>query len=138
MTKHLLRLLALAVGIVLMAGTSPAQDQVQIIRAEFGLGNQWADVTAQVLSLVRGQGLNFRADVANLRADPVPNQRKILRLKVRNSRGQIQDLTYPEKSIVQLYVTNGPARHRMADRLRVEGMGQACRLLARNMDTVPE
>jgi hypothetical protein len=106
MRRHL-QLLALAVGIVLMAGTSPAQDQVQIIRAEFGLGNQWADVTAQVQSLVSGQGLNFRVDVDHLQVDPVPNQRKILRLKVRNSRGEIQDLTYPEKSIVRLYVASG-------------------------------
>jgi len=107
MRRHLLQLLALAVGIVIVAGTSPAQDQVQIIRARFGLGNQWADVTAQVQSLVSGQGLNFRVDVDHLRVDPVPNQRKILRLKVRNSRGQIQDLTYPEKSIVRLYVASG-------------------------------
>jgi hypothetical protein len=107
MRRHLLKHLALAVGIVLVAGTTLAQDQVQIIRAQFGLGNQWVDVTSRVQSLVSGQGLNFRVDVDNLRVDPVPNQRKILRLKVRNSRGQIQDLTYPEKSVVKLYVTNG-------------------------------
>src|SRR5580692_1677026 len=99
MRKHFLQLLALAVGMLLFAGASLAQDQVQIIRAEFGLGNQWVDVTGRVQSLVSGQGLNFRVDVDHLQVDPVPNQRKILRLKVRNSRGEIQDLTYPEKSI---------------------------------------
>jgi len=106
MRKHFLRLLALVVGILLFAGASLGQDQVQIIRAEFGLGNQWADVTERVRALVHGEGLNFRVDVDHLQVDPVPNQRKILRLKVRNSRGQIQDLTYPEKSIVRLYVAN--------------------------------
>jgi hypothetical protein len=107
MKRHFLQLFALVVGILLSAGASLAQDQVQIIRAQFGVGNQWADVTARVQSLVRGQGLNFRVDVNTLRVDPAPNQVKILRLKVRNSRGQIQDLTYTEKSVVQLYVSNG-------------------------------
>jgi len=107
MRNLFLRLLALAGGILLFAGASLAQDQVQIIRAEFGLGNQWVDVTERVRALVHGEGLNFRVDVDHLQVDPAPNQKKILRLKVRNSRGQIQDLTYPEKSVVRLYVANG-------------------------------
>src|ERR1700681_1212422 len=107
MRNLFLRVLALAGGILLFAGASLAQDQVQIIRAEFGLGNQWVDVTERVRALVHGEGLNFRVDVDHLQVDPAPNQKKILRLKVRNSRGQIQDLTYPEKSVVRLYVTSG-------------------------------
>jgi len=110
MNRSFSKLLPLAVGMLVLATLSQAQDQVQIIRAEFGLGNQWVDVTGRVQSLVSGQGLDFRVDVDHLQVDPVPNQRKILRLKVRNSRGQIQDLTYPEKSIVRLYVTSGYAQ----------------------------
>lgn len=84
-----------------------AQDQVQIIRAEFGAGNQWADVTSRVLALVHGEGLNFRVDVDNLLVDPAPHDRKILRLQVRDSSGRIRNLEYPEKSIVRLYVNQG-------------------------------
>ncbi len=107
MNRSFLKLLPLAVGMLVLAAVSQDQDRVHIIRAEFGLGNQWVDVTERVRALVRGEGLNFRVDVDNLLVDPVPNQRKILRLKVLNSHGQIQDLTYPEKSVVRLYIANG-------------------------------
>ncbi len=80
------------------------QDQVQIIHADYGADGAWVDVTAQVQSLVHGEGLNFRVDQDNLRTDPAPHRKKTLRLQVRNSRGQVQTLMYREKTVVRLYV----------------------------------
>jgi hypothetical protein len=102
-----LSLLVAASSILVSAQGRASEEQVQILRAQFGAGNQWVDVTSRVQALVKGEGLNFRADTDNLLVDPAPGQPKILRLQVRDVRGAVRELSYPEKTVVRLYVGNG-------------------------------
>jgi hypothetical protein len=139
--------------LILLAASSAAQDRWQIVRAEYGAGQQWADVTARVLSLVRGDALDFRVDNDTLGQDPAPDRRKGLRLQVRDSRGQIRQLSFSEKDSVHLAIANsyggpGPgygyqqglqitsaqygAEYRMTDvTSRIAGMVQGDRLSLR-------
>ncbi len=92
--------------LLLLAVSSVAQDRWQIVRAEYGAGHRWTDVTARVQSLVRGDVLDFRVNNDTLGLDPVPNHRKSLRLQVRDLRGQIRQLNFGENDSVHLTVAN--------------------------------
>jgi hypothetical protein len=72
-----------------------------ILRAEYGIGNSWADVTQRVRSLVQGNTLNFRVDNNTLRTDPRPGQKKILRLEIREG-NRTRQMTFRENDYVRL------------------------------------
>jgi hypothetical protein len=76
----------------------------ELLRAEYGSGGTWVDVTERVRSLVNGDSLNMRVDNDALGGDPTPGARKTLRLRVRDERGREQLLTYPEKESFSLNV----------------------------------
>ena len=92
----------------LLAASSVAQDRYQIVRAEYGAGHSFADVTARVQSLVRGDVLDFRVSHDSLEADPAEGHRKELRLQVRDAHGQIRQLKFADSSQVHLYVATTP------------------------------
>jgi DnaJ-like protein C11, C-terminal len=92
-----LLLFALAPGLQLHA-----QPPGEILRAEYGAGSQWVDVTLQVRSLFRGREVHFRADNATLGGDPAPGAHKILRLTVREGDGEIRQLEFHESQNVNL------------------------------------
>jgi hypothetical protein len=79
-----------------------APNRGQILRADYGSGNYWADVTQRVASMFRRDSLNFRVDNATLGIDPAPRQPKMLRLEIRNRDGQIEQQTYQENEFVHL------------------------------------
>ena len=68
----------------------------ELLRAEYGSGNNYVDVTPRIRSLVQGDTLSMRVDNDTLGIDPTPGVRKTLRLLVRNH-GQEQVLAYAEK-----------------------------------------
>jgi hypothetical protein len=76
----------------------------QLLRAEYGSGGTWVDVTERVRALVSGDSLNMRVDNFALGGDPTPGARKTLRLRVRDDYGREQLLTYPEKESFSLNI----------------------------------
>ena len=106
--KTLTRTAALVSSLLLLlAASAVAQDRVQIVRAEYGAGHSFADVTARVQSLVRGDMLDFRVSHDSLDSDPAPGHRKELRLQVRDMRGQVRSLKFADSSQVHLFVGAG-------------------------------
>ena len=104
--KKILRATVGTIGaLLLLAAVGSAQDRWQIVRAQYGTGDRWADVTSRVQSLVRDGALNFRVDHESLDADPAEGRRKSLRLTVRNGRGQIRELNFADTQQVHLMVT---------------------------------
>jgi hypothetical protein len=74
----------------------------EIIRADYGAGNYWADVTQRLGSMLRRDRLDFRVDSATLGIDPAPRQPKVLHLEIRHRDGQIEQQTYNETEFVRL------------------------------------
>src|SRR5262245_35985336 len=72
-----------------------------ILRAEYGIGNSWVDVTQRVRSFVQGNSLNFRVDNNTLRIDPRPGQKKLLRLEVREG-NRTRQMIFQENEYVRL------------------------------------
>jgi len=73
-----------------------------IVRADYGAGSRWRDVTSRVNSLVQGDSLSFRVTNEALGGDPAPEEHKTLRLQVRAVGGQLKTLSYREKDTVNL------------------------------------
>lgn len=96
-----------ALLMLLVLGVVPAfaqfgQQREELVRAEYGLGNHWVDVTNRVRSLVRGDSLVFRVDNATMGTDPRPNEVKTLRLQFRDNTGRTRQLTFQENQDVNL------------------------------------
>jgi hypothetical protein len=82
--------------------TLRAQSRAEILRAEYGAGNRWVDVTPRVRSMFRGNNATLRADNDTLGGDPVPGVAKVLRLVVRDGNGRIQQMEFREGQNVTL------------------------------------
>jgi hypothetical protein len=78
----------------------------QLLRAEYGAEDHWADVTSRVASLIQGDSLNFTVTNDALGGDPAHGALKVLRLHVRDEQGRDQILTYHEKDTVTLSIFN--------------------------------
>jgi hypothetical protein len=74
----------------------------ELVRAEYGWGNNWTDVTDRVSSLIRGDALNFRVDNNTLGFDPAPGRDKKLRIYLRDKQGRTRMSTFNEDSNVRL------------------------------------
>jgi hypothetical protein len=81
----------------------------ELLRAEYGSGGTWVDVTERVRALVNGDSLNMRVDNFTLGGDPAPGARKTLRLRVRDEYGREQLLTYSEKESFSLNIRSSNA-----------------------------
>ena len=62
------------------SGVLRAQSQLEIVAAYWGNGNNFADVTPRVRSLVQGNGLDVPVSVRSMGVDPLPGAGKILRV----------------------------------------------------------
>jgi hypothetical protein len=92
------RIIAVLAILFLAAVSYPAQSgRWELLRAEYGSGNNFVDVTPRIRSLVQGDTLSIRVSNETLGIDPTPGVRKTLRLRVRDYQGQEQVLTYAEK-----------------------------------------
>jgi hypothetical protein len=108
--KRLAVTLVLLLLVVMPALAQRGPHFVQIVRAEYGGGNRWADVTERVRSLVSGDFLNFRVDNETLGGDPWPDHVKTLRLQLRERDGDIRQITFQERETVSLRVGGGARR----------------------------
>jgi hypothetical protein len=81
----------------------------QVMKADWGAGNRWMDVTNQVRRLLNGNG---RVLVNNdtMGGDPAYGVIKTLRIRAQNSRGQTQQFTYREGDTIDArqFNNNGP------------------------------
>ena len=111
---HLFWVLAVA---LLFSASAPAQHQNavlpgsgwQVMKAEWGSGNRWVDVTNRVRVLLSGNGM-VQVNNANLGGDPAVGANKILRIQARNSQGQSRQFTFNEGASIdasQFYNYNG-------------------------------
>lgn len=82
---------------------------LQVVKADWGIGNRWMDVTARLRRLLGGNGF-VKVSNANLGGDPAPGADKILRISAVDARGRNQLLTYKEGSNIDasLFYNYGP------------------------------
>jgi hypothetical protein len=78
-TILLSRLFSICLLLAASASMALAQN-FRVVKAEYGAGNSWTDVTDRVRNLVRGEGLDFRVDGDSL-TDPLPGVPKTLRIR---------------------------------------------------------
>ncbi len=92
-TLFLLTACALALSSVALA------QQYQILRSDYGAGNQRVDVT-QKLQQIAAANTQFRMGNSTFGVDPAPGQVKTLRIYARDSRGGTRTFEYREGSTV--------------------------------------
>ena len=78
----------------------------EVLRAEYGYGNRWVDVTEQVRSLIQNDRLNFRVTNATLGVAPFPGRQKTLRLQLQNAQGRDVQRLYRENTLVRFNAFN--------------------------------
>ena len=76
----------------------------EIVRADYGWGNNWVDVTNRVRSLVQNDSLNFRVDRNTLGAPQRQGRNRTLRLQLKGSDGSTRQVSYREQQQVNLQV----------------------------------
>jgi len=67
----------------------------QVIKAEWGSGNRWMDVTYQVRMLLSNNGM-VKVNNQNMGGDPAVGADKTLRIQARNFQGQHRNFTFKE------------------------------------------
>jgi hypothetical protein len=102
-------IMSLAILLAVAVSSSAQTRRWELLRAEYGSGSTWVDVTDRVRGLVNGDSLNMRVDNFTLGTDPAPGVRKTLRLRVRDEYGREQLLTYPEKETFSLNIRSRDA-----------------------------
>ena len=78
----------------------------QIIRADYGSGINWMDVTERVRSLVQNGSLNFKVDGDTLGANSRRGRNRTLRLQLQDSQGTTRQMTFRDRQQVNLQVYN--------------------------------
>jgi hypothetical protein len=94
-------------AVLLFSSSAVAQNQTavmpgpgwQVVKADWGSGNRWKDVTDRVRVLLSGNGL-VQVTNSNLGGDPAVGSVKILRIQARNSRGQSRQFTFNENDSI--------------------------------------
>jgi membrane-bound inhibitor of C-type lysozyme len=76
----------------------------EIIRADYGSGNNWVDVTDRVRSLVQDDSLNFTVDGNTLGASARRGRNRALRLQLQDSQGRSRQMTFRDSQQVNLQV----------------------------------
>jgi hypothetical protein len=72
----------------------------EVLKAEYGAGTTWTDVTEKVKSLVRGNGVEFVVDGSTL-GDPLPGVEKTLRIRYA-ARGRVRTENFADHATVRL------------------------------------
>jgi hypothetical protein len=95
-----LSLFCLLAGSFLFSASAWAQNVLpgpgwQVVKADWGAGNRWMDVTNQLQRLLSGNG-PVRVNNANMGGDPAIGASKILRIRAVNSSRQSRQFTFKE------------------------------------------
>lgn len=102
--KKLVFVIALLLLVVMPMFAQAGPKRGELLRATYGSGNQWIDVTPQVRSLIRGESLNFRVDNDTLGIERGYGYAKALRLQFRDQDGHTRQLTFQQNQYVDLRV----------------------------------
>jgi len=102
-----LRVFRALTAVLLFSSSAVAQNQTavmpgpgwQVVKANWGSGNRWKDVTDRVRVLLSGNG-QVQVTNSNLGGDPAVGSVKILRIQARNSRGQSRQFTFNENDSI--------------------------------------
>jgi hypothetical protein len=71
----------------------------QVVKADYGAGNRWKDVSNQVRILLSSNGM-VTVNNQNLGGDPAVGADKTLRIQARNSQGQTRQFSFREGSSI--------------------------------------
>jgi hypothetical protein len=106
-----LRLFCLLAASLFLSASSWAQNGPgwQVVKADWGAGKRWMDVTNQVRRLLTGNG-RVTVNNANMGGDPAYGVYKILRIRAQNSQGQFQQFTYKEGDTIDARQFYNPGR----------------------------
>ncbi len=118
--KRFCAVLVLLLLIVLPVFAQVGPQRGDLIRADYGSGNRWVEVTHRVRSLIRGESLRFRVDNDTLGGDPRPGKAKALRLRFRDRNGRTRQLTFQENQYVNLRVKSGGSPYAGGDSSRLQ------------------
>src|SRR5690349_17233591 len=102
-TRLLIAIAFLALCIAALPAAASAQDQGwQIVRADYGFGNQRVDVTNLLLTLLSQGGANVGIAVNNqtMGGDPAPGRDKSLRIIATDNRNQQREFDYYESGFI--------------------------------------
>ncbi|MGA8490022.1 MAG: hypothetical protein WB711_06340 [Terriglobales bacterium] len=97
--QRTLRRSVAVVAFALLASAAGMAQQYQILRADYGYGNQRVDVTQRLRDLARSNR-TFRMGNSTFGVDPAPGKVKSLRVFTRGSNGRDRTFEYPEGSVV--------------------------------------
>lgn len=103
--KRICTLLVLLVGLAIVPALA-AQNGWEIVKAEYGAGDQWVDVTERVRSLVQDDSLRLRVNGQTLGVNERRGQRRGLRLHLRAANGNTRTANYRDNQRVRLQVRN--------------------------------
>jgi hypothetical protein len=119
---HLKRLgiALLLVSLLVIPAFSSSSAGWEIVRADYGWGNNWIDVTDRVRSLVQNDSLNFRVDGNALGATQRRGRNRTLRLQLKDNVGSMQQMTFRESEQVSLQVYD---RYKQALRITLATYG---------------
>lgn len=76
----------------------------EIVRADYGSGNRWVDVTQHVRSMIQGDSLNFTVNGSTLTGDSRRGRNRALRMQLRDSNGSNRTVTYRDRQQVNLQI----------------------------------
>jgi hypothetical protein len=82
------------------------QNSWEIVRADYGSGNNWMNVTDRVRSLVEGDSLNFTVDGTTLGAVARRGRNRVLRLQLKDANGQSRQINYRDQQQVNLQISS--------------------------------
>ncbi len=97
--QSVLRNVFAVAAFALVATASGMAQQYQILRADYGYGNQRVDVTQRLRDLAR-TNRTFKMGNSTFGIDPSPGKVKSLRIIARGSNGRDRTFEYPEGSLV--------------------------------------
>ncbi len=104
--RIVLRNVFAVVAFALVAAASGMAQQYQILRADYGYGNQRVDVTQRLRDLARSNR-TFRMGNSTFGIDPSPGNKKTLRIVARGSNRRDRTFEYPEGSLLHASMFSG-------------------------------
>jgi len=108
---HTSKIAKLSIGLTLFTVFSAvlaAAQQYEIVRADYGYGNQRIDVTQRLRDVVSTHS-TFRMGNSTFGVDPSPGNKKSLRIFARGPRGETQTFEYLESSTIDSSMFSAPS-----------------------------
>src|SRR3954471_14501418 len=97
-------LLALALVCLFTLPAIAATSDWQIVRAEYGSGNKWVDVTDRVQSLVKNDVLNLTVSADALGQPARRGRNRVLRMQLKDAHGKPRQVSYRDRQQVSFRV----------------------------------